>query len=43
MTNKEKRYLAPDTYWEELSVVSVLCESKDGEVPDYEPITGFEW
>lgn len=41
MTNKQKRYSAPDTSWEEMSVDSVLCES--GDVPDYEPITDFNW
>ena len=41
MTNKQMRYSAPDIYWEEMSVNSVLCES--GDAPNYEPITDFNW
>ena len=41
MTNKKNLYSAPDIYWEEMLVSSVLCES--GDVPDYDPITGFTW
>ena len=41
MTNKQMRYSAPDICWEVMSVDSVLCAS--GDLPDYEPITDFNW
>lgn len=41
MTKSYHRYQAPDISWDEMTVKSMLCES--GEIPDYEPITDFEW
>ena len=41
MTHKKTPYQAPDIEIENMSILSVLCESADTE--DYGVISDFEW